>query len=159
MKAYSMNDESPKTFLQTLKCSECGAKISPEALQSGNSIICEYCGAINIRPSPSVRQQTTPRGGRRPWAATRHGPLRTPLVHTTRLLTEKGIIDAKTLRKYTKRNIDRRMRPVVALRRALRQMHDENKLDPNKILRAIDELITEKKLPPRVRNNFLRLFQ
>lgn len=143
--------------LQTLKCFECGAKITPEALQPSTPIICEYCGAINVRPQPPPRQQATRRGVPRPGMRTRQGALRAPLLHTTRLLTEKGAIDAKTLRQYIKRNIDLRMRPAVSLRRALGQMRDEGKLDRDKILRAVDKLIAEKKLPPRLRQNFTRL--
>ena len=51
------------------------------------------------------------------------------------------------------------MRPAVALRRALRQMRDEGQLDRDKILRAVDELIAEKKLPHQARDNFKRLLQ
>jgi hypothetical protein len=91
--------------------------------------------------------------------AARRAPGRAPILYATRLLTDKGAIDAKTLRKYTKRNIDRRMRPVVAIRHALRQMRDEGKLDRDKILRAVDELIAEQKLPPQARGNFARLLQ
>ncbi|MFX1576727.1 MAG: hypothetical protein ACFFCF_06100 [Promethearchaeota archaeon] len=88
---------------------------------------------------------------------TRQGALRAHLLHTTRLLTEKGAIDAKPLRQYTKRHIDRRIRLAVAFRRALRQMRDEGKIDREKILPAVDGLIAEKKLPPRVRQSFTLL--
>jgi hypothetical protein len=38
-------------------------------------------------------------------------------------------------------------------------MRDEGKLDRDKILRAVDELIAEQKLPPQARGNFARLLQ
>ncbi|MFX0168373.1 MAG: hypothetical protein ACFE89_03350 [Candidatus Hodarchaeota archaeon] len=154
-----MPRESSGPMLQTLKCSECGAKITPDALQPGSPLICEYCGAINIRQTPQLLQPTARRFGRRPGMATRRGLMRAPILYIARLLSDKGAIDAKTLREYTKRNIDRRMRPVDALRQALRQMRDEGKLNRDKILHTVDELIADKKLPPRVRDNFARLLQ
>ncbi|MFX1564351.1 MAG: hypothetical protein ACFFCH_00005 [Promethearchaeota archaeon] len=154
-----MAGESSDSVLQTLKCSECGAKIAPDALQLERPIICEYCGAINVRSTPPPHSQIARRGARHPRMRARHSPFRAPLLRTTKLLTEKGALDTKTLRQYTKGNIDRRMRPAVALRQALQQMRDEGKLDRDKILPAVDELIAEKKLPPRARDIFVRLLQ
>ncbi|MFX1509972.1 MAG: hypothetical protein ACFFBR_06670 [Promethearchaeota archaeon] len=154
-----MTGESSDPVLQTLKCSECGAKITPDALQPGSPLICEYCGAINVRATPPLPSQKARRGARHPRMRIRHSPFRAPLLHTTKLLADKGAIDTKILRQYTKRNIDNRMRPAVALRQALKQMRDEGKLDHDKILRTIDELIAEKKIPPRARDNFARLVQ
>jgi hypothetical protein len=154
-----MTGKPPDSALQTLKCSECGAKITPDAIQLGNPIICEYCGAINVQPTHPTRLQASSRGARHPWMRAQRRALRAPLLHTIRLLTEKGAIDAKTLQQYTKRNIDKRVRPIDALRQALRQMRDDGKLDKDKILRTVDELITENKLPPRVQENVTRLFQ
>ncbi|MFX1319086.1 MAG: hypothetical protein ACFE9D_04550 [Promethearchaeota archaeon] len=154
-----MTDESSDQLLKSLKCSECGAKITPESLQLGSPIICEYCGTINVPPTSPSHQQVRTRAARHPWMRARRGPQRVPILLTTRLLIEKGSIDEKILRKYTKQNIDKRMRPSMALRRALRQMRDEGKLNQDKILRAVDELIAEKKLSPIIRMHFFRLFE
>jgi hypothetical protein len=78
--------------------------------------------------------------------AARRGLHRAPLLRTVKLLADKGAIDPKVLRQYMKRNIDRKMRPAVALRQALRQMRDEDKLHRDKIMTAVDELIAEQKL-------------
>jgi hypothetical protein len=158
-KAPVMPDETIGSPLQALKCSECGAKIAPDALRPASPIICEYCGAINVRQAPPPGQLTGRRFARRPGMAARRGPGKAPVLYATRLLTDKGAIDAQMLRKYTKRNIDRRMRPAVALRQALRQMRDEGKLNRDKILRAVDELIADQKLPPQARDTFARLLQ
>ncbi len=147
--------EEPKPS-RVLKCAECGAKLLYEIIMPGRPIICEYCGAKNIEPRE--KKLHTPFTRRRRMAA-RRGPHRAPLLRTVKLLADKGAIDLKVLRQYTKRNIDRKMRPPVALRHALRQMRDEDKLDREKILTAIDELIGEQKLPKQARVNISRLLK
>ena len=147
--------EEPKPG-RVLKCAECGAKLFYEIIMSGRPITCEFCGAKNI--APREKKLDTPYTRRRRMAA-RRGSYRAPLLRTVKLLADKGAIDPKVLRQYTKRNIDRKMRPPVALRHALRQMRDEEKLDREKIMTAVDELIAEQKLPQPARANILRLLK
>jgi DNA-directed RNA polymerase subunit RPC12/RpoP len=150
-----MSDD-PRTTTNVLKCPECNAKVNSSALQSNRPIVCEYCGAIIVPP----RQQlpaSAPSGRLRGRRFYRQKP-GAPLLHTVRLLSDKGAIDGQRLKQYTKRNIDQGMRPPLALRAALRKMHDEGRLKRDKIMKALDELIAEKKLPPRARSAINRLF-
>ena len=96
-------------------------------------------------------------GGFNPaWAA--GGPEHAPLFHAVKLLVDKGAIDGQVLREYTKRNLDRRMRPPMALRAALVQMKNDGKLSRDKMLHVTDELVAEQKVPPRAREIVDRLF-
>lgn len=150
--------EEPKPS-RVLKCAECGAKLLYEIIMPGRPIVCEYCGAKNIEPEPPREKKlhTLSTGRRR--MGIRRGPHRAPLLRTVKLLADKGVIDPKVLQHYTKRNIDHKMRPPVALRHALRQMRDEDKLDREKIMTAVDELIAEQKLPKPARANISRLLK
>jgi hypothetical protein len=85
-------------------------------------------------------------------------PVHAPLLRAVNLLADKGAIDRKTLRNYTKQNLDRKMRPPEALRAALRQMRDEGKIKQDKIMQAVDKLIAEQKLGPHARQAVERLF-
>jgi len=165
-----MSGDSSAPKAQALKCPECGAKISPDDVQPGMPIVCSYCGALVLlsRPStPPVRGDVRPGlgmgrpGGRfagphPAWAP--GGPEQAPLFHAVKLLVDKGAIDGKLLRDYTKRNLDRRMRPPMALRAALVQMRNDGKLDRDRLVRATDELVAEEKLPPRAHEIVDRLF-
>jgi hypothetical protein len=93
-----------------------------------------------------------------PPAWTPGGPEHAPLFHAVKLLVDKGAVDGRVLRDYTKRNLDRRMRPAMALRAALVQMQQDGKLNRDKMVRATDELVAEQKLPPRAREIVNRLF-
>jgi len=166
-----MSDQPGTPIAQALKCSECGAKITAENIQPGSPIVCEYCGSIIIVQAPRGQVGARPPGARplRPpfMRPPPPGPLArrallhrrpAPLLHAVKLLTDKGAIDKGTLRKYTKRNIDRRMPPAQALRAALRQMKNDGKIKRDKVIRAVDELIAEGKLPPRARELVERAF-
>jgi DNA-directed RNA polymerase subunit RPC12/RpoP len=165
-----MSGDSSGPKAQALKCTECGAKISPDDVQPGMPIVCSYCGALILlsRPStPPVGGGFRPRlgmgrpGGRfaGPHPAwTPGGPEHAPLFHAVKLLVDKEAIDGKLLRNYTKRNLDRRMRPPMALRAALVQMRNDGKLNRDEMLHATDELVAEQKLPPRAREIVNRLF-
>lgn len=162
-----MNNDVSSPKAQVLKCPECSAKINPNDIHPGTPIVCEYCGSIVVlphqmqsRPTPSYPPRRRPVGrglGRRPQRVARR-PVHAPLLRAVNLLADKGAINRKILRKYTKQNLDRRMRPPAALRAALKQMRDEGKIKRNKILRAVDELIAEQKLRPRARAAVERLF-
>jgi DNA-directed RNA polymerase subunit RPC12/RpoP len=165
-----MSNDSSAPKASALKCTECGAKISPDDAQPGMPIVCSYCGALILLSRPT----TPPIGGglrpgvgmRRPglrfagpppaWAT--GGPEHAPLFYAVKLLVDKGAVDGKVLRDYTKRNLDRRMRPAMALRAALVQMQQDGKLSRDKMVRATDELVAEQKLPPRARESVNRLF-
>jgi DNA-directed RNA polymerase subunit RPC12/RpoP len=165
-----MSSDSSGPKAQALKCTECGAKISAEDVQPGEPIVCSYCGALillsrpnappaagGLGPRPGMARPGLRFAGRRPaWGAGR--PEHAPLFHAVKLLVDKGAIDGKTLREYTKRNLDGRMQPPMALRTALVQMKNDGKLNRDKMLRATDELVAEQKVLPRAREIVDRLF-
>ena len=165
----SMSDDSSAPKAQALKCPECGGKFSPDDVQPGIPVVCAYCGTLVLLPRPATPPVA---GGMRPglgmgrpggrlagphpaWAS--GSPEQAPLFHAVKLLADKGAIDGKLLRDYTKRNLDRRMRPPMALRAALVQMRNDGKLDRDRLMRATDELVAEQKLPPRAREIVDRL--
>jgi DNA-directed RNA polymerase subunit RPC12/RpoP len=162
-----MNNDDSSSKVQVLKCPECSAKINPDDIHPGTPIICEYCGAIVFLPQqmkpqaahahPPGRRPVQRFLGRRAPRGVRR-PVHAPLLRAVNLLANKGAIDRKTLRKYTKRNLDKRMRPPAALRTALKQMRDDGKLKRDKVMHAVDELIAEQKLKPRARETVERLF-
>jgi DNA-directed RNA polymerase subunit RPC12/RpoP len=145
-----MSDDSSGQTAQALKCSECDAKITEDAIESGGHAVCEYCGALIVLPRSSTTQPTVGevRRSRVRRAVRRRQP---PIYRLVKHLLDKGVLDEKTLRKYTKHYLDKGLPPPKALGRALRRMRDKGKLDEKRVIRAVDELVKEGKLPPRAR--------
>ena len=143
--------------VEGVRCPECGAKIPKEAVSLERTAVCEYCGTLIVLSPESLARPQSPRF-QRPFP--RFGRPRQPQsnLRLIPLFVEKGAIDGNELRKATRERLLAGVPRFVAARQAVRELARTGKIDRDRVFRALNELVAEKRIPPQVAQSVERLF-
>lgn len=144
--------------IQAVKCPECGAKISEDAVRANRTVVCEYCGTL-VALTPEMAQQPIMPELRRPPHRLRRPGRPPPVLMLVNSLVRKGVIDDSKFRETVKKKIKAGVPRLTAIRRTMGDMIRNGQIDKNKMLKALDDLVAEKKIPRRAAQNVKRLLR
>jgi len=84
--------------IQAVKCPECGAKISEDAVRANRTVICEYCGSL-VALTPEMVQQPVMPGLRRPPHRLRRPGRPPPVLMLVNSLVRKASLTTQNFEK------------------------------------------------------------